>query len=190
MNSIELGKGKVAIIPTDTVYGLVARAEDEVAVEKLYSLKQREKKPGTIIAADIQQLVRLGIKKRYLTAISYVWPNPISVVVPSEFKLRYLDVGKGTLAVRIPKNEAIRGLLENTGPLLTSSANLPGQPTAQTITQAKKYFGDKVDVYVDEGLLKDRLPSTIIRVVDDTLEVLREGAIRINDKGEIEVESH
>ncbi len=184
-NNFELEAGQVAVIPTDTVYGLVAKAEDQVAVGRLYGLKKREAKPGTIIAANIDQLVELGIKRRYLAPVSYLWPNPISVVVPNEISLRYLDMGLGTLAVRIPKDEDINKLLTSVGPLLTTSANLPDKNPAETIDQAIDYFGDKVDVYVDEGVLKGRVPSTIVRVTDDVLDVLREGAIKFNEKGEI-----
>jgi len=78
-----LQNNAVAVIPTDTLYGVVCRAVDEVAVAKLYKLKSREKKPGTIIAANIDQLVELGIPRRYLTAVEQFWPNPISIEIPN-----------------------------------------------------------------------------------------------------------
>lgn len=68
----------VGVIPTDTVYGLVARASDEAAVARLYSLKPRENKPGTIIAASIDQLVELGIKYRYLKAVEEFFYKPVA----------------------------------------------------------------------------------------------------------------
>ncbi len=171
--------GSVGVIPTDTVYGLVARASDQAAVKRLYQLKHRENKPGTVIAASIDQLVALGIKRRYLTAISQYWPGAVSVVVPCGPELAYLHQNKGSLAVRIPDVSALRGLLEITGPLATSSANNPGEPTAQTVTEAQAYFSDKVDFYEDGGDLGQQLPSTVVRVVDDAIEVLRAGAVTI-----------
>ncbi len=180
-----LGAGSLAVIPTDTVYGLVARAQDQVAITKLYRLKKREGKPGTIIAASIEQLVNLGIKRRYLTAVKHLWPGAISIVVPSELALDYLDLGTGTLAVRVTADTKLVGLLQKTGPLLSSSANSPGLPPARNITEAKGYFKGSVDYYVDGGDLGGRQPSTVIRMVDDVIEILRPGAVKINQHGEI-----
>jgi L-threonylcarbamoyladenylate synthase len=179
-----LKPGTVGIIPTDTVYGLVACAADEQAVARLYALKSRDQKPGTIIAASVEQLVDLGIKHRYMKPIEHYWPNSISVVIPCE-GLGYLHAGKFSLALRIPKSKAIRNFLERTGPLLTSSANHAGQPISVTMAQAQDFFDGEVDFYVDGGDLSGHLPSTIIRVVDDAVEVLRDGAVKINQNGEI-----
>jgi L-threonylcarbamoyladenylate synthase len=171
--------GAIGVIPTDTVYGLVARATDKDAVKRLYDLKRREAKPGTIIAASIDQLVQLGIKRRYLTAVEQFWPGAVSVVVVGSPELDYLHQGMASLAVRIPDHPELQQLLEQVGPLLTSSANHPGQPTSTTIAQAKQYFANEVDFYVDGGDLSSNLPSTIIRIVDDAIEVLRRGAVEV-----------
>jgi tRNA A37 threonylcarbamoyladenosine synthetase subunit TsaC/SUA5/YrdC len=96
-----------------------------------------------------------------------------------------LHQGVGSLAMRIPRNDKLQALLEKTGPLLTSSANPPGDPPATTITAAKEYFGDSVDFYLDGGDLTGHQASTIIRVVDDAVEIFRPGAIAITDAGEI-----
>lgn len=176
-----LCEGCVGVIPTDTLYGVIALASHEAAVAKLYELKKREKKPGTLIAASIDQLVELGLKKRYLDAVKDYWPNPISIVIPTGPALPYLHQGKYSLAVRIPADEQLRALLETTGPLVTSSANDPGKDPAQTVQQAFDYFGDAVDFYIDGGML-DGEASTIIRIVDDAVEVLREGAVTIDEE--------
>src|SRR5882672_9012380 len=86
--------GAVGVIPTDTVYGLVARASDEVAVKRVYDLKLREGKPGTIIAASVQQLIELGLKPRYLKAVEQFWPGAVSVIIPCGPELTYLHEGK------------------------------------------------------------------------------------------------
>ncbi|HVV25620.1 MAG TPA: L-threonylcarbamoyladenylate synthase [Candidatus Saccharimonadales bacterium] len=176
--------GAVGVIPTDTVYGVVARAADKAAVERLYRLKRREAKPGTLVAADIDQLESLGLKRRYLTAVEQYWPGPVSVIIPcADPALSYLHRGKMSLAVRIPDDKNLQALLAQTGSLLTSSANQPGQPPATTVSEAKKYFGDQVDFYADGGDLSARKPSTIIRVVDDAIEIIRQGAVTISESG-------
>jgi tRNA threonylcarbamoyl adenosine modification protein (Sua5/YciO/YrdC/YwlC family) len=178
----ELLQGKLAVVPTDTVYGLVCRAADQAAVARLYALKKREKKPGTVVAASIEQLVDLGLKARYLKAVADFWPNPITIIIPTGFDLTYLTQNTGSLAVRIPKDPEFVKLLQKTGPLLTSSANHPGEPPANTIQQAKEYFGDSVDIYVDGDDRSNQKPSTIIRVIDDAVEVIREGAVTIDEE--------
>lgn len=186
MSDLLLSKpGAIAVIATDTVYGVVARASDHEAVKRLYELKHRENKPGTIIAANIEQLIELGIKARYLKAVEQYWPGAISVVVPCGPELNYLHLGKYGLAVRVTGDEKLQKLLLENGPLLSSSANSPGQPPAQNVTEAKAYFGDKIDQYVDGGDLSGHQPSTVIRVVDDAIEVLRPGAVKIDESGRI-----
>ena len=173
--------GSVGILPTDTVYGVVARAADKAAVKRLYELKHRDGKPGTIIAANIEQLVDLGIKRRYLKAVEQYWPGPISVILPvGDPNLEYLHQGKQSLAVRLPAEKELVKLMESVGPMLTSSANLPGAQPASTVDEAKAYFGKGVDFYIDGGDLSGRQPSTIIRIIDDAIEIVRQGGVVVN----------
>lgn len=167
------------MLPGDTVYGVMARAQDPAAAARVYEAKQRDGKPGTVIAASIDQLVELGLKRRYMTAVTDYWPGAVSVIIPCGSELAYLHQGTSGLAVRIPKVDKLLELLQQTGPLLTSSANLTGQPTAASLEQAQAYFGNRVDFYVQGGDMSGRLPSTVVRVVDDALEVVRQGAVTI-----------
>jgi L-threonylcarbamoyladenylate synthase len=181
-----LQTGVVGVIPTDTVYGLVARATDQSAVARLYGLKRRESKPGTLIAANIDQLVGLGLKRRYLVAVEHFWPGAVSVIIPAtDPSLLYLHQGQQSLAVRVPADKVLLALLQQTGPLLTTSANKPGQPPAENIDQAKNYFGGKVDFYMDGGNFSNHQPSTILQVVDDAINVVRQGAVKIDGSGRI-----
>lgn len=175
-----LRQGAIGVLPTDTVYGLVCRAADETAVKRLYQVKSRESKPGTVIAAGINQLVELGIKTRYLKAVEQFWPNAISIEIPHQ--ISYLNQATGRQAFRIVKEPAaLVELLKASGPLLTSSANLPKKPPANNIAEAQKYFEDELDFYVDGGDLSDRKPSTLIRIVDDAVEIVRPGAVKIDE---------
>ncbi|MBL8121675.1 threonylcarbamoyl-AMP synthase [Candidatus Saccharibacteria bacterium] len=180
-----LKSGSVGVLPTDTIYGLVCSAQSKKSVARLFTIKQREANPGTVLAGSLQQLIDLGIRGRYLKAVEYFWPNPLSVVIPCGEDLAYLHMGKHSLAVRIPDDTELRALLKEIGPLMTTSANHPGQPTARNFQEAFNYFGDAVDFYVDTGDMGERPPSTIIRVVDDAIEVLRQGAVNIDDAGRI-----
>ncbi len=170
--------GAIAVTPTDTVYGVVARASDPKAVKRLYELKHRENKPGTLIAHSIEQLVELGIDYQYLASVERFWPGAVSVIIPCGPELEYLHQGKGSLAIRIPDVSSVQVLLSEVGPLITSSANQPTEPPATTIDEAKAYFGDAVDWYEDDGVI-NREPSTIIQVLSNSIEVIRQGAVNI-----------
>ncbi len=176
--AIHFKKGVVGVLLTDTIYGLVAKVSDKEAVDKLYWLKDRSNKPGTIIAYSFDQLVELGIKYRYLAPFKNYWPNPLSVIIPLSKRLDYLDLKKGSLAVRLPKDKRVQSILKLTGPLITTSANLPGEPFARNIKEAKNYFKDKVDFYIDDGDSKNNQPSTIVRMIDDEIDILRDGEFK------------
>lgn len=168
--------GTIAVIPTDTVYGVVARAMDPQSVARLYELKRREGKPGTLVAANIDQLVDMGIARENFAVAESLWPGAVSVIIPCGQNLRYLHQGVGSLAIRIPDDPWLLDLLRRTGPLITSSANQPGEPPATAVAEAKAYFGDQVEWYEDGGVI-NRAPSTVIRVVDGNVEVIRQGAV-------------
>ncbi len=179
-----LRSGAIGVIPTDTVYGLVCCAADEAAVERLFrEVKPREMQPGTIIAADVSQMEQLGVKKRYLSAVQHFWPGAVSVEIPHG--VAYLHRGTMRQAFRIPDDVPLQALLQQVGPLQTTSANSPSAPTAKNIAEAVAYFGEKIDFYVDTGDIGERPPSTIIRIVDDAIEVVRQGAVKIDETGRI-----
>jgi L-threonylcarbamoyladenylate synthase len=178
-------QGSVGVLPTDTIYGLSAAAKDKEAVSRLYRLKDREQKPGTLIAATIEQLIAFGLDEVSLRNVAHLWPNPLSVIIPAPQSLAYIHQGVGSLAVRIPKDDGLLELLARTGVLLTSSANHPGRPVADNMAEAQLYFRDQVDFYVDGGDRSNRPPSTVARINNGKIDVLRPGAVTINDEGEI-----
>ncbi len=175
-----LRHGGTGVLPTDTVYGLVAQAQNATAIAKMYSLKQRKLQPGTLIAASVDDLVQLGFLKAQVMKAAPYWPASLSVVLDAAAVPEYLKRDRTSLAVRIPNDASLLKLLQKTGPLMTTSANAPKQPTATTIKAAQDYFGDDVDFYVDAGDLGIRPPSTIVGFRDDgSIEVFREGAVTI-----------
>lgn len=177
-----LHAGAVGVLPTDTLYGIVARASSPEAVERLYSLKHRERKPGTTIAASSDQLVDLGVDPHVVEEVATYWPAPLSIVLPLPARLAYLHQEVGESPFRVVADEHLQILLQQTGPLVTSSANQPGEQPARNLAEAQAYFGDTVDFYVDSGDIGDREPSTIARLSDNGLEILRQGAAVIDEK--------
>ncbi len=176
--------GAVGVLPTDTIYGLVACAWDVHAVERLYALKHRERKPGTVIAANVEQLIDLGLDPEVVRSVAHLWPNPLSIELQLGEELSHIHQGTGHGAFRVVSDPEVAVLLEQTGPLLTTSANMPGDPPCITVGEAETCFGEQVDFYVDGGNRANRPPSTVVRLeADGTLTMRREGAVRIDKQG-------
>lgn len=182
-----LQSGAVGIIPTDTIYGIVASANSESAVERLYELKQRrdDVRSGTVIAANAQQLVDLGVNVDSIAQVAHFWPNPLSIELPLGEELAYLYQTGPHRAFRVVADNHLQAFLQKTDPLLTSSVNPTGMPPATDLKQAQVYFGDAVDFYVNGGDLSGRPPSTVAVLQAGKLVVVRPGAVTINSKGEI-----
>ncbi|OGM29545.1 threonylcarbamoyl-AMP synthase [Candidatus Woesebacteria bacterium RIFCSPHIGHO2_01_FULL_44_10] len=177
-----LKQGKIGVLPTDTLYGIHARALDRVAVEKVYTIRRRQpNKLFIILIASIDDLKKFKIEMDDHTQgfLEKHWPASLSVVLPcphDEFK--YLHRTTKTLAFRIPKKTNLLAILKQTGPLISTTVNPEGQDPAKTISQAKVYFGNQLDFYVDEGYL-DNPPSTLIKFESGRPAVLRQGTVKI-----------
>lgn len=178
-----LKDGRIGVLPTDTIYGLVASALNEKAVERVYEVRgRRPDKPCIILIADVSDLSRFGIKLTTQVTdqlINRLWPGQISIVLPCDrSELAYLHRGTKTLAFRLPANEDLREFLRQTGPLIAPSANPEGQAHAVTIEKARAYFADTVDFYEDAGPQSSG-PSTVVEIRDGKISILRQGALTI-----------
>lgn len=157
--------GWVGVIPTDTIYGLVARATNKDAVKRVYDVKSRSvHKPFIILIAEIADLGKFNVSLpiELLSQVSDYWPGPNSLILECDDpKYEYLTRGTETLAFRLPNNNALREFIRKTGPLVAPSANPEGREPAKDINTAIKYFGNKIDFYVDGGKLVGR-PSNLV----------------------------
>ena len=166
--------GGIGIIRTDTIYGVIARANDESAVEKVYDVKGRDHTKSPIVLIDSLEQLFDSADDHTTEFCRSVWPGKVSVIIPSQHAPVWIQRGNHSVAYRMPDNEDIRRLVRTVGPLAAPSANPEGQPPAVTIDEAAKYFGDTVDFYVDGGAVKDNQPSKLIRLHEDgSIEVLR-----------------
>ncbi len=169
-------------MPTDTIYGIVGSALKPETVEEIYRLRKRDpSKPMIILISSLNDLNHFNIKltKEQKDFLEKTWPNPVSVVLPcQQEKFLYLHRGKKSLAFRMPKNDNLLELLKQTGSLVAPSANMGNEKPAETLEEAKKYFGDEIDFYMDGGT-KQTKPSTIIQLYKDgTIIVLRKGSFK------------
>lgn len=186
--ALAIQRGRLVVVPTDTVYGIAADAFDSEAVQRLLDAKGRGRDmPPPVLVSTASTLDALATKvpdyARPLT--DAFWPGPLTLVCHEQPSLRW-DLGetRGTVAVRMPDHELTRELLDRTGPLAVSSANLTGRPAATTATQAAAMLGDRVAVIVDGGASTGAVPSTILDVTADRPRLLRLGALTVRQLDE------
>ena len=186
-----LADGQLVAIPTETVYGLAADAYDDVAVAKIYELKQRPQFNPLIAHVDgmqmAEQLVDFTPKARALTAA--FWPGPLTIVLhrKAESQLsRLATAGLDTVAVRMPQHELARAIISKLGrPLVAPSAN-PSQTISPTSAQdVAAGFGEKAPIILDGGVCQVGLESTIIDMTCSTPTILRPGGVTMSQLQQI-----
>jgi tRNA threonylcarbamoyl adenosine modification protein (Sua5/YciO/YrdC/YwlC family) len=159
----------VVAFPTDTVYGLAAAADDEVARRRIFLIKGRPVGlPLILMAAAESQLEGwVHIDSRAEEIFRRWWPGPLTVILHAK--------GGGTLGVRIPKHEIALELLRAAGPLMTTSANLHGKDPAMNAGEAAALTG--VAAVLDGGAAPGGVASSVLDLTGPEPHVLREGAI-------------
>ncbi|OYX43487.1 hypothetical protein B7Y94_01465 [Candidatus Saccharibacteria bacterium 32-49-12] len=165
----------IVVARTDTIYGLLAKASDEAAVERVYDTKGRTENKACIIL--VKDPADIPFNQDVIAAILSESNRPTSIIVPVSGAPGWLTRGGDTLAYRIlPPGHILCDIIDETGPLIAPSANPEGLPPAININQAKSYFGDKVNVYLDGGEVPtDVIPSRIIKIrSDNTYETIRD----------------
>ncbi len=174
-------QGKVGILPTDTLYGIHGSVFHPDSIERIYQIRKRDpKKPFIILISRVTDLsiFKISLDSKTKEILYKIWPGKVSVVLPcSEKMFEYLHRGGNSLAFRIPETDILE-LLEKTGPLISTSANPEGSAPAKTIEEAEAYFGNEIDFYVNAGRLESP-PSTLIKIEDGKIIVLREGAVKL-----------
>lgn len=169
-----LHRGGLAVIRTDTLYGVVAAAKNQAAVAKVFAAKGRDadKAPIVLVASPRDMFDPLSAEQQAFA--DTVWPGKVSVIFDAPQAPDWLRHADGSLAYRVPPDSSLRALLKITGPLIAPSANPQGQPPAATAQQAIDYFGDSIDIYVDGGEVGEASPSRLLRFhADGTVEQLR-----------------
>jgi len=173
--------GECIVLPTDTVYGIGADATSPAAVQRLLDAKQRGRDmppPILLPDADLLPQVAADVPEAARALAEAFWPGALTLILKA---LLPLDLGDRpeTIAVRVPDHEATRNLLRATGLLAVSSANVSGQPSATTVTQAYLMLSDTVAVYLDGGPTPGDVPSTIVDLASnpDGGRIIRQGAI-------------
>jgi len=172
-----LRAGGVAIIPTDTVYGIAAHPNCAAALARICTIKGRPTgKPIALLASDTGAVTAFGaiLPATALRLAAAFWPGALTLVLPC---------GTGFEGFRVPNHEATRQLIAACGGTLrVTSANLSGAIPALSAVDALKDVGLEADLVIDDGVSPGGVPSSVVKVdADGTCTVLREGAISAAD---------
>jgi L-threonylcarbamoyladenylate synthase len=179
-----LRAGQVVAFPTDTLYGVGAHALDEVAVGRLYAVKDRpSNKAIPVLVADVADLSRLvrSVPDIVTRLAAQFWPGGLTLVLPEAAGLPViLTAGVDSVAVRCPAHPTPLALIRSLGvPLATTSANLSGQPAPKTADQVVEQLSGRVPLILDGGECAAGVPSTMLDLSVDPPRVIRAGAVSI-----------
>jgi L-threonylcarbamoyladenylate synthase len=178
-----IGEGQPVAVPTETVYGLAADARNADAVARIYAAKGRpDFNPLIVHVPDLAAAERLGVfgeVERVLAA--RFWPGPLTLVVPRTADCpvaRIATAGLDTIALRVPGHRAMQALLAETGaPLAAPSANASGRVSPTKAEHVLSSLDGRIALVIDDGPTTAGVESTIARVKDGTVEMLRPGPV-------------
>lgn len=180
-----LRRGDLAVLPTDTVYGVAADAFSPPAVERLLQAKGRGRDlPVPVLVGAWRSIDGLAehVDERLRRLVETYWPGPLTLIVRAAPTLAW-DLGqtRGTVAVRMPLHPVALAVLEQTGPLAVSSANRTGQPPATTAAEALDQLGTSVAVYLESGPVGQGVASSIVDLTGDRPVLRRAGALAVDE---------
>jgi L-threonylcarbamoyladenylate synthase len=182
----ELRAGGIVAVPTETVYGLAARAGDADAVARIYAAKGRPSfNPLIVHVSGIEQagaLVEIDAAARALMAA--FWPGPLTLVLPlkpAADVAALVTAGLSTLAVRCPAHPVMQALIAGAGPLAAPSANASGRISSTTAAHVATSLGGRIRLILDGGASAAGVESTIVAVDGGKVRLLRPGAVTVED---------
>ena len=158
--------GGIVVMRTDTVYGVLASASSQKAVEKVYTVKNRATDKQCILL--ITNPRSMSAHSEIVTSHTNASERPTSIVIPVSDEPSWVTRGGTDIAYRVVRRGLLKEVIEAVGPLLAPSANPEGLPPAHNIEEARQYFGDSVDLYVDGGQVPPEVaPSNLVRINSD-----------------------
>jgi len=172
-------RGEVIVCPTDTVYGLIADATNEKAVEKVFKIKQRPKgKPIPIFVKDLKRAKRLvEIDKEREKILKKIWPGKVTAVFKKKEKIKVFEASPKTIGLRIPNHKLVNILLSKLNrPLTGTSANISGKPASTKIGEVTSQFEKQKiqpDLILNAGNLPKSKPSIVLDLTTSPPKILR-----------------
>ena len=180
----ELEQGRAVVLPTETVYGLFAKALDKKAVDHVYQLKGRPRdKALNLNVASLDDILTFSKNQPpYLQKlVESFLPGPLTIILEANDKVPdWVNSGLRTVGFRMPSHPVTLELIREFGPLIGPSANLSGQASGVSFKEIVKDFGQEVLGIEDDTFLTGQ-DSTIIDLSGDKVKILRQGAITRQD---------
>ena len=180
----ELEKGKAVVLPTETVYGLFAKALDEKAVDHVYQLKRRPRdKALNLNVAGLDDILNFSKNQPpYLQQlVDHFLPGPLTIILEANERVPYwVNSDMATVGFRMPSHPVTLELIREFGPLIGPSANLSGQASGVSFYKLLQDFDQEVLGIEDDAFLTGQ-DSTIIDLSGDKVKILRQGAITRED---------
>jgi len=179
-----LQHGGIVAFPTDTVYGLGALAFDNLAIESIYTAKDRPiEKAIPILIGDLSDLdqVAVNIPDMALRFAARFWPGTLTCIVPKKPTLPPAISATSTVAVRIPNHPDALALLRAAGPMAVTSANLSGQASPVTAHAVYEQLQGRIPLILDGGQTPGGIPSTLVDCTGESPKILREGPILLEE---------
>lgn len=174
-----LQDGGVIAYPTDTTYGIGCSIFNKKGLERIYQVKQRDKrKPFSFICSDLAEVSRYArLSNMAFKAMKRCLPGPYTFVLEASREVPdLLTTRQKTVGIRIPDNRVCMAIVQQLGaPIVTTSANLSGEEPVGDPYEIQRRFGGGLDLVVDGGLLTTDV-STVISMIGDRPEVLRQGS--------------
>lgn len=180
-------KGGIVAFPTETVYGVGVRFEDEKALDHLMEAKNRDySKAITLMVANKADISRYAyVSEKAQKLIENFMPGMITLIFKKkETVSEAMTNGKPTIGIRIPDSSFVLSLLEKVGPMLVTSANLSNHPNTTSTAEVLKQLDGRIDLVVD-GKTSDNIASTVVDVSQDEIKILRAGKITKEDIEEV-----
>lgn len=191
-------EGKLVLFPTETVYGIGANGLDDNAVKKIFVAKNRaQDNPLILHISNINMLDRItdDLTDLERKIINDFFPGPLTIILKRKENIpNSVTAGLDTVGVRMPSNKIARDLIElSDTPIAAPSANISGRPSGTNVQDIFNELNDKVDYILDGGDTKIGLESTVIRVIENKIHILRPGKITYDDLikyAEVVIDSH
>lgn len=179
-----LHNGGALVLPTETVYGIFAKALDETAVNHVYQLKKRPRdKAMNLNVADYQTILEFSKEQpRYLKDLFEAFlPGPLTIILKANDKVpAWINSGKSTVGFRLPNHPLTADLIKKTGPLIGPSANISGNESGKEYASIMAAFDHEVAGYEDDQAITGQ-DSTIVDLSGEKAKILRQGALTVDE---------
>ncbi|MBD3247026.1 threonylcarbamoyl-AMP synthase [Candidatus Pacearchaeota archaeon] len=178
-----LKKQGVIVCPSESCYSLTCDARSKKAIEKIHTIKKEPKnKPLTLAVSNINQIKDFGkITKKIKKIAEQIFPAQLNLIIKENNPNKYPFLSKKGISFRVPKCDVLFALSEKLGaPIVTTSANIHGQPPIYNIKEIRELFEDKVDYILPQGNLNQDVPTSTIYDTRNN-KIVRQGIINIKE---------